>query len=138
MKVLVAVDGSPTSLKAVQHVVRLFSGALQLTLINAHPDEHLSRFAATVGKDAVEGYLSDMYTADLKDSKAWLDAKHIRYDVMLGRGSPVQTVADSASEGMFDLVVIGSKGRNSVADLVIGSMVTRLVAVSKVPVLVVT
>lgn len=138
MKVLVAVDGSPTSLKAVQHVVRLFGDALLLTLINVHPDEHLKRFAATVGKDAVEGYVGDMHTADLKESKAWLDANKIRYDVMLGRGAPAQTVAESAADGKFDLVVIGAKGRNSVADLVIGSMVTRLISISKVPVLVIT
>jgi nucleotide-binding universal stress UspA family protein len=138
MKVLVAVDGSPTSLKAVQHGVRLFGDALLLTLINVHPDEHLKRFTATVGKDAVEGYLGDMHTADLKESKAWLDANKIRYDVMLGRGAPAQTVAESAADGKFDLVVIGAKGRNSVTDLVIGSMVSRLISISKVPVLVVT
>jgi nucleotide-binding universal stress UspA family protein len=138
MKVLVAVDGSPTSLRAVQHAVRLFGDALLLTLINVHPDEHLKRFAATVGKDAVEGYVGDMHTADLKESKAWLDTNKIRYDVMLGRGAPAQTVAESAADGKFDLVVIGAKGRNSVADLVIGSMVTRLISISKVPVLVIT
>jgi nucleotide-binding universal stress UspA family protein len=138
MKILVAVDGSATSLKAVQHASRLFGGALQLTLINVHPDEHLKRFASTVGKDAVEGYLNDMHTADLNESKAWLDANNIRYDVMLGRGQAAQTVADGAADGNFDVVVIGAKGRNSVADLVIGSMVTRLIAISKVPVLVVT
>jgi nucleotide-binding universal stress UspA family protein len=138
MKILVAVDGSPTSLKAVQHAAQLFGHELQLTLINVHPDEHLKRFSATVGKDAVEGYLGDLHTADLKESKAWLDANKIRYDVMLGRGAPAQTVAESGAEGKFDLVVIGAKGRASVADLVLGSMVTRLISISKVPVLVVT
>jgi nucleotide-binding universal stress UspA family protein len=138
MKVLVAIDGSAPSLRAAQRVVQLFGNSLQLTLINVHPDEHLKRFASTVGKDAVEGYLGDLHTADLKESKAWLDANKIRYDVILGRGAPAQTVAESAADGKFDLVAIGAKGRNSVADLFVGSMATRLISISKVPVLVVT
>jgi len=42
-----------------------------------------------------------------------------------------------ANSGKFDLVIMGSKGRSQLADLLLGSVVQRVMATAKIPVLVV-
>jgi nucleotide-binding universal stress UspA family protein len=44
---------------------------------------------------------------------------------------------DAAQKGKYDLVVLGSKGRNAVSDLLLGSVAQRVMSLSKQPVLLV-
>ncbi|MBS1152207.1 MAG: universal stress protein UspA, partial [Myxococcaceae bacterium] len=52
-------------------------------------------------------------------------------------GSPAERVAQLAEDEGFDLVVVGSRGRNAVARMFLGSVANRLVHICKKPVLVV-
>ena len=53
------------------------------------------------------------------------------------QGSPAETISALAEEEGFDLVVVGSRGRNAVARLFLGSVADRLVHICKKPVLIV-
>jgi nucleotide-binding universal stress UspA family protein len=46
-------------------------------------------------------------------------------------------IAAAAERGKFDLLVLGSKGRSAVKDLLIGSIARRVAEISRVPVLLV-
>jgi nucleotide-binding universal stress UspA family protein len=138
MKVLVAVDGSSYSLHAVQKAATVFAQGSVVTLINVQADEHLRSLQGRVGKATVDGYITELHDEDLKEAKAWLDQKGLKYDVIIAEGALAPTIAENAADGGFDAVVIGSKGRGGFGDLVMGSVVTRLIAASKVPVIVVT
>jgi len=46
-----------------------------------------------------------------------------------------EQIAATANKGSFDLLVFGSHGHGSFAGLVLGSVVTKCVAQTKVPVL---
>jgi nucleotide-binding universal stress UspA family protein len=137
MKVLVAVDGSANSLKAVQKAATLFSQGSLLTLINVQVDEHLRSLQGRVGKATVDGFITEQHDNDLKAAKAWLDQQGVKYDVIIAEGALAPTIAENAADGGFDMVAIGAKGRGSIGDLVMGSVVTRLIAASKVPVVVI-
>lgn len=52
-------------------------------------------------------------------------------------GPVAERIADLAETGQFDLVVIGSKGRNAVSRVLIGSVTDRVVHICRRPVLVV-
>jgi nucleotide-binding universal stress UspA family protein len=137
MKVLVAVDGSAHSLKAVQKAATVFAQGSVLSLINVQADEHLRSLQGRVGKATVDGYITELHDNDLKAAKAWLDQQGVKYDVIIAEGAFAATIAEHAADGSFDMVVIGSKGRGGIGDLVMGSVVTRLIAASKVPVVVI-
>jgi nucleotide-binding universal stress UspA family protein len=46
-------------------------------------------------------------------------------------------IAAAATEGGFDLLVLGGKGRSGLKDLLMGSVAQRVTELSKVPVLLV-
>ncbi len=50
-------------------------------------------------------------------------------------GHVAQSIAKLAEEGKFDLVVMGSRGHGDVANLVLGSVTTKVLALCSVPVL---
>jgi nucleotide-binding universal stress UspA family protein len=136
MKVLVAVDGSATALKATKCAVSMFPTS-GLTLINVQMDEHLRSLQGRISKAVVDDYLKEMHDNDLKDSKVWLDAQGVNYDVVIADGALAPTLARYAEDGGYSAIVVGSKGRGTFADLLIGSTVHRLISISKVPVVVV-
>lgn len=140
MKLLVAIDGSKPSLKALERALA-FSQRLAepatITLINVHNDSFIRRHQHQVGKQAIDEYLAELHGADLDEACALLDARQVRYDVVRASGDLATTIAGQAASGGYDLLVVGSQGRGSLTDLVMGSVTTKLLAVSKVPVLVV-
>ena len=52
-------------------------------------------------------------------------------------GAVGETIAKVASEGNFDLLVMGSHGHGAIATLIVGSVTTQVLARCAVPVLIV-
>jgi nucleotide-binding universal stress UspA family protein len=52
-------------------------------------------------------------------------------------GKPAAEIVEAAQKGKYDLVVLGSKGRNAVSDLLLGSVAQRVMSLSKQSVLLV-
>ena len=52
-------------------------------------------------------------------------------------GHAGETISKTAETGKFDLVVMGSKGRSGLADLLLGSVAQRVMATCTKPVLLV-
>lgn len=52
-------------------------------------------------------------------------------------GDAGRLIAQRATEGGFDLVILGSHGHGAIANVVLGSVATKVLALCKVPVLVV-
>jgi len=75
-----------------------------------------------VGSAEVADYLRELSEKDLKPAQRVLEA--------------VEIVA-CASAGKFDLIVVGSKGRGAIADLLLGSVAQRVLAMAQQPVLLV-
>jgi nucleotide-binding universal stress UspA family protein len=48
-----------------------------------------------------------------------------------------ETIAKTAAEGKFDLIMMGSHGHSNLVNLVMGSVATRVLAHCKTPVLLV-
>ncbi len=141
MKLLVAVDGSEPSLRALDKAVDLSRQLAQpavLTLTNVHNDAFVRRHQHLVGKQAVDQYLAEVHAPEIKEATDRLDRLGMHYEVLHGSGDLAHTITHQAEAGGFDMIVMGAKGRGALADLVLGSVVTKVLSVSKVPVLVVT
>jgi nucleotide-binding universal stress UspA family protein len=137
MKILVAIDGSKNSLRALKHAIKL-SGRLaepaELLLVNAHDDIALRGASQFVGKDAVKGYLDDLSRTELAEAIQAADKAKVRYETKMLRGQIAQAIAKAASDAGCDLIVLGSKGRSAIKDLLIGSVAQRVASLSEVPV----
>jgi nucleotide-binding universal stress UspA family protein len=142
MKILLACDGSQPALNAVSTATHLFQqlrvpSAHSITLINVHDDVGLRHAKAMVGKGAVADYLREISEEELKSARALLDAAGVKHDMEIRTGHVAQEIVHCADEGSFDLIVLGAKGRGAVADLLLGSVAQRVLAMAKVPVMLV-
>ena len=62
-------------------------------------------------------------------------ARGIPFEVDKRVGDPADEIAERAESGQFDMIALGTHGHTALANLVMGSVATGVVARSKVPVL---
>lgn len=133
--IVLAADGSDNALRAAKHAVAL----------------------AKVG----DGKIEVVYVADFKKAKyevlhaesnealdyerrqkvrpveELLLAESIPYEVKILHGEPGPTIVEYVNDQVADLVIIGSRGLNSLQEMVLGSVSHKVVKRVKAPVLVV-
>jgi nucleotide-binding universal stress UspA family protein len=139
MKILVPVDGSKASLSAVKYAAKL-SGNMRsadtITLITVHDDQGLRHAKQFVGKAEIADYLREISEKELKSSIAILKKAGIKYTSIIQTGPVSAAIANTANKG-YDMVIMGTKGRSALADLLIGSVAQRVIASCKKPVVLV-
>jgi nucleotide-binding universal stress UspA family protein len=121
---------------AIQLLGRMSEGG-SITLISVHDDVALRHARRFVGKDAVADYLRELSEQDLADARKALDKAGVSHDMIIRTGHVATEIVEAAERGKFDLLVMGSKGRSAMKDLLIGSVAKRVAEISKVPVLLV-
>jgi nucleotide-binding universal stress UspA family protein len=139
MKILVAVDGSKSSLNAVKYAVKLASNLRsedRITLINVHDDQGLRHAQQFVGKEGIADYLRDVSDKELKSALAVLVKAGVKHDCIIQTGHVAEVISQVADK-KFDLVVMGAKGRSGLIDMLVGSVAQRVMATCKKPVLLV-
>lgn len=140
MKLLVALDGSKASEGAVKYAARLFNSLnteSHITLITVLDDSSLRLFKKHTPKGAVEDYLREMADNNLAWAIKYLNKTKLPHDMSIRYGHPSEQIMKEAQSGKFDMIIMGTKGRSSWADTVIGSVAQRVVATSKIPVVLV-
>jgi nucleotide-binding universal stress UspA family protein len=138
MKILIAIDGSDHALRAVNYVIDL-AGQLRhvsnVTLISVHDDIGLRRAKGFIGNQEVADYLHELSEEEIKPAQDLLQAANIKCDIEIRVGHVVQQIVEFADESVFDLVVMGAKGRGAFADMILGSVAQRVAAMTKQAVL---
>lgn len=140
MKILVATDGSKHALRAVKHAVKLSAQLAEpasVTLISVHDDVALRHAQRFVGKAAVADYLREISEKDLAEARKVLDRAGVKHDMVIRTGHVAAEIAAQGTRGRYDLLMLGSKGRSALKDLLVGSVPGRVMELAKVPVLLV-
>ncbi len=138
MKILIAVDGSPCALAAIEGLLKRldwFRGPEEFALVYVHPPLPYKHAAAWAGKEAIHGYYEEESDAALAAARALLDDHRVAYTVEKRVGDAADEIVKFAASGGHDLVVMGTHGHTALANLVMGSVATKVLAISKVPVL---
>lgn len=139
-RVLMPVDGSQPSLRAVDHLIKNVGWykEIELHLLNVqHPMPYGNRVAAVIGHDKVDEYHREEGMAALKEAMQRLDAAGIKYHYHIGVGDAAETIAEYARERKCDRIYMGTRGMGSVSNVLLGSVATKVIALSPVPVLLV-
>jgi len=141
MKILVATDGSKNALRAVKYAADLLGNSTDktksITLISVHDDAGLRHAKAFVGKDAVLDYLRELSEKELKPAMKALDAQGIKHSMVMLVGNASQEIVAEGQRGKYDMIVLGSKGRSAIADMLLGSVAQRVLTQAKQPVVLV-
>ena len=139
MKLLVATDGSKNALRAVKRAIELIeqttAKANSITLISVHDDAGIRHAKAFVGSSAVSDYLRELSDKELKPAMKVLDASGIKHDMAIVVGNVSREIVSFADKGKYDMIVLGSKGRGAIADVLLGSVAQRVLAHASQPVL---
>lgn len=141
MKFLVATDGSPYARSAVAYAAKLAGligpQAAEITLVNVHDDAGLRRARAFAGSESVAQFLRESSELELDPARKLLEAAGVPHQVVIRTGHVVQEILAVADEGQFDMIFMGSKGRGPIADLLVGSVAQRVLAMARQPVVLV-
>lgn len=137
-RILVAVDGSESSLKAARLAadIAVRFGA-KLTLVHVVPKLLLP--PDVYGLTIAEVEKEHRVYADrlLEKAVAALEEPGLEVSTTVLYGSPAEAIAEECAASDVGLIVIGSRGMGAVARMFLGSTSDRLVHISPKPVLVV-
>ena len=134
MRVLVPVDGSPGSERAVAHLISMlktFAGA-DVRLLNVQPP--LPPVFAVEELERLRDAEAAQATVRAKDL---LTGAGIRHETEIEFGDTAQTILSYASAHGCDQIVMGAQGAGVTGGLPVGSVATRVVQLARVPVLLV-
>ncbi|MFT3799959.1 MAG: universal stress protein [Burkholderiaceae bacterium] len=137
MKVLLAVDGSPYTQRMLDYLVShpdLLGKVEEYTVLTVVPAIP-SHPASFVGRDVVEGYYKEQADLVLDPVRAFAHKHDWKLDARYAAGHGPDIIAKVANSGNFDLLLMGTHGHSALSGLVLGSVTSRVIAQTKLPVL---
>lgn len=135
-KILIPFDGSPNSLRAVRYAATAVQEKPTLELELLHVLDPMSlRSHATLTNIEI----NDLYASEadqvLQPARQILDQAGIPYQARYRVGAAASEIAAQVRETGCDGVVMGTRGMGPIANVMIGSVATRVVHLVEVPVI---
>lgn len=139
--VLIPTDGSGLSMKAVESGVDFAKsiGAKVTVLTVVEPAGVLGTDSRRVAetRKAYEQQVRDIAERELKDAERIARKRGVPCTTILqGHEQPYKAIIDTATKRRCDLIAMASHGRKGVAALVLGSVTSKVLTYSRIPVLV--
>lgn len=134
--ILVAADGSPYSERAAQKAVIVAKANEHATITIVYVVD-----SSTTKKDVLQSL--DAYSrterrkTKLTAVESIIKQSAVAYKLEILHGSPGETIVDYAKQHNVDLVVIGSRGLNTLQEMVLGSVSHKVTKRADCPVMVV-
>lgn len=139
MKILLAVDGSPFTKRMLAYVAahdEWLGAKHEYTVLHVVPKMH-PRAAAVTPREVVQRYYQDEGERVLKPIRAFFKKQGIAAEFVSRPGEPAPTISQQAQAGRYGMLLMGSHGHGNLGNLVMGSVATKVLAGSKLPVLLV-
>lgn len=141
MKILVAVDGSEYALDAVRFMLEHLAWASaqpEVEAVCVHPPvPKLPGMGKVVSKAQIQRYYEDEGRVQLAGAKKLLDGAGVKYAARILVGPIAETLVAHAKSARCDLILIGNRGMTAAANMLLGSVATKVLHLSTVPVLLV-
>jgi nucleotide-binding universal stress UspA family protein len=137
-EVLVPIDGSECSLRAVSYLVDAAARGTRprIHIVNVHaplPTE-IGQFVA---RSAIDDFQQERTTSALVGARTRLSAAGIPFEEHAEVGSPAQKIVELAEEIGCDHIVMGTHGRAAFAEVLVGSTTLKVLHLTKLPVVLV-
>ena len=138
-RILVPVDGSRFSMKAVELASRLaliHDAEVRLVhVVDSVVMHQLCRFSDEPYEKVHEN-MAQSGNAFLEDMAGRLRRAGVRVSTVLREGTPHEIILREGEEWGADLIVIGKLGKRGVSRILLGSVAERIVEFARIPVLV--
>jgi nucleotide-binding universal stress UspA family protein len=90
-----------------------------------------------INQDTVNGYYREQGMSALAVARAKLDAAGLAYSYHVSVGAPAQAIVHYAQEQQVDQIVMNAYRQGMLSDLLLGSVVSKVVRMAKMPILLV-
>lgn len=144
MNILFAVDGSEFTVKAAKFLINYLGTCKEV------PDLHLLHVKAAIpvglavhrarellGDDAVNGYYKEEAEASLAVAEKILRDANIAFQAEYKIGEASTEIGKYIKNHKIDMIVMGSHGHSAIGSILLGSVTSRVLASTDVPVLIV-
>jgi nucleotide-binding universal stress UspA family protein len=132
--ILVPVDGSPGSLRAARHAARVARRARAVVhLLNVEPPlDDYGMVGAYLSRQQHNRAMRERATAVLRRVRRMLGGGRCETHAAIGDVAP--TIVATARRLRCDSIVMGTRGMGAVGNLALGSVATKVVHLSRIPV----
>ncbi|MGE5105399.1 MAG: universal stress protein [Betaproteobacteria bacterium] len=138
LKVLLPVDGSASAVRATQKLIDTLAWYKEpptIDVVAVHlPVPRVPNMGAFVSKEMIEKYYEDECEAMLAPSRKLLDAAGVKYTAHRLVGQIAETIVDRAAQSGSDMIYMGTRGMSALANMALGSVTTRVLHLSHIPV----
>jgi nucleotide-binding universal stress UspA family protein len=134
-----AVDGSAPSLRAVRHALRLCAEAPSAELHLVNVQQPLLYAEALLGprETLIEHWSAAGAHEALRAAREAVERAGRSPCIEIVEGDPADAMVRKAREIGADLILIGTRGRNPLRELALGSVAKRVLELAECPVIVV-
>lgn len=139
LKILLPVDGSDNSNKAVAdfiHLLDWYKEKPEIHLLNVqHPlDGNISLF---INQTNIKQYHQEEGLKSLQKARDLLDQAGVIYQYHITVGDPAEMIVRFTAEKHYDQIVMGPRGKGNIQGLLLGSVTNKVMQLSNIPVLLV-
>jgi nucleotide-binding universal stress UspA family protein len=141
-KILVATDGSETSMRAAKNAVSIGKEAgaavTAVYVVDVHRLAQLPGYTAMPGiKDNLMELMFTEGGEALEEIEDMARDAGVAYERVIAEGDPGEELLKLCSDREFDLIVLGTIGKSGLKRFLLGSVAEKVLRYSHVPVLVV-
>lgn len=136
MRMLVALDGSKESLRALEYAIGLrdkLSVPLELELVNVQPPM-TAAVARFVSRDVIDEYHAEQGEEVLAPARALVEPSGVKHTTSVLVGRDAEALLEHARTEACDGIIMGTRGLGSVTGLLMGSVASKVVHGATVPV----
>ena len=150
MNILVPIDGSPASLRALDYAIAHYPEA-SFVLLNVQDLGSELAGVSISGAGLMPGFetthpgwlmsfsdwnelMEQAAAKALKEATAKSEAAHIAFETFVRIGATAETIAEVVGEKSVDHIVMGTRGLGRIQGLLLGSVATKVIYLAEVPI----
>ena len=141
LRILLPVDGSETAVRATQKLIEMlgfYKEQPRVDLLAVHlPVPRFPNMSVVISDEMLERYYTEECEVMLAPSKKALDAAGVNYAAYTLVGAIAQSIVDHAKRSESNIIWMGTRGMTALANMLLGSVTTRVLHLAHIPVMLV-
>ncbi|HEX6137288.1 MAG TPA: universal stress protein [Casimicrobiaceae bacterium] len=138
LKVLLPVDGSPSAQRATQKLIDTLDWYKEppaIDVVTVHlPVPRVPNMGAFVSKEMLRKYYDEECAAMLAPSRKLLDDAGVAHTTHQIVGPVAESIVRQATDSGSNMIYMGTRGMSALANMAMGSVATRVLHLSHIPV----
>jgi len=136
LKALIPVDGSENSMRAIRHAIGLVQGRepMELHVVNVQEPVEAWEVKRVFKPEEIEAMQELDGGDELRAARELLNQAQVPYICEVLLGEVAESIVKYARDHDCDKIIMGTHGRSALTQLFLGSVTTKVIQLSDIPV----